>query len=69
MPHITVESLGKDEDAYVKDLAETYVNVDFLDFQDTLPVREMAKMLLRYHERLTAKPDADKPKKVGLGLR
>lgn len=69
MPQITVESLGKDEDAYVKDLAETYLNVDFLDFQDTMPVREMAKTLLRYHERLTVKPEAEKPKKVGLGLR
>jgi hypothetical protein len=68
MPTITVEGISKDEDSYLRELAEEYRGASFLDFQDIPAVQALARGLLRYMDRLTIKPEAAMAgKKVRLG--
>ena len=70
MPQITVEALNPDEEADLRELAEQYGSVDFLDFQDTRAVQMLARGCIRLIDRLSKVPPADqKPTKVRLDLR
>lgn len=65
MAQISVESLSKDEESLLRELAEQYANPQFLDFQDIPAVEMMAKGLARLLVRVTAKqPVAEPAKKV-----